>query len=331
MEQLDFLAIGDIVSEPFIQLIDAEIRCEHGQEDCMLCMRYGDKIPYDHAVFMPAVGNASNAAVSAARLGLKSGLRAYVGNDSYGTECLEVLKGENVDTTYMVTESGKKTNYHFVLWYKTDRTILVKHEEFSYEPPELEVSPKWIYLSSLADHSLPYHQALIELLKKHPDTKLAFNPGTFQMKMGIEALKEIYQRSELFVVNKEEAERILNLPPEQDIKDLLNGIHALGPKIVALTDGTKGAYASDGNEMLFVPMYPDQAPPFERTGAGDAFASSVASALAIGKPLHEALLWGPINSMCVVQKVGAREGLITRDTLEMYLARAPESYKVTPL
>lgn len=331
MEPLDFLAIGDIVSEPFIRLKEARVVCEHGDEDCQLCMRYGDKIPYDYFVFIPGVGNASNAAVAAARLGLSSGLRAYVGDDSYGTECLDVLAKEKVDTTYMVREPGKKTNYHFVLWYESDRTILVKHEEFTYTAPELAQSPKWIYLSSLAEHSLPYHQALVELLAKHPDTKLTFNPGTFQMNMGVEALKGLYERTEFFSVNKEEAERILKLEPGQDIKTLLAGIHDLGPRIVAITDGTKGAYAFDGTEMLCVPMYPDQEPPFERTGAGDAFTSSVSAALALGKPLHEALLWGPVNSMSVVQKVGAREGLLTREEVETYLRNAPESYKVTPL
>lgn len=333
MEPLTFLAIGDIVSEPFIRLKEAQIVCEHGDKDCQLCMRYGDKIPYDHFVFIPAVGNASNAAVAAARLGLPTGLRAYVGDDSYGTECLQVLGEQGVDTRYMVTEPGKKTNYHYVLWYKTDRTILVKHEEFSYTAPEFREgqAPAWIYISSLADHSLPYHQALTELLAKHPEAKLTFNPGTFQMNMGVEAMKGLYERSELFVVNKEEAERILKLEQGQDIKVLLSGLRALGPKIIAITDGTEGAYAYDGTEMLFVPMYPDQDPPFERTGAGDAFASTVSAALALGKPLHEALLWGPINSMSVVQKVGAREGLLTREQLEAYLKSAPESYKVTSL
>ncbi len=328
---LDFLAIGDIVTEPFIKLSDAEIVCEHGEENCKLCMRYGDKNPYEEAIPMPAVGNSANAAVAAARLGLSSGLRAYVGDDALGKECLASLEKDGVDTTYMVTEPGMQTNHHFVLWFKTDRTILVKHEEYPYTAPELKTSPKWIYLSSLAEHSLPYHQALIELLAKHPETKLAFNPGTFQMKMGIDAIKGLYERTEFFSVNKEEAERILGLEAGQEFPVLLDGLHALGPKLVAVTDGTHGAYASDGTNKYFVPMYPDQDPPFERTGAGDAFTSSVTSALAIGKSFEEALLWGPINSMSVVQQVGAQRGLLTRAQLDEYLAKAPESYKLQPL
>lgn len=327
--QLDFLAIGDIVTEPFIRLKEARVNCRIDDEACEISMRWGDKIPYEYAVYMPAVGNASNAAVSAARLGLQSALRAYVGDDRYGPECLEVLKKEGVITDYMVTEPGKNTNYHYVLWFESERTILVKHEEFSYTVPTLDASPRWMYCSSLAANSLPYHHALVELLKQHPDTKLAFQPGTFQMKLGHEALKDMYERTELFFCNKEEAERILGLPAGQNVKVLLEGVRSLGPKIAIITDGRNGAYSFDGEKMWFVPMYPDDREPFERTGAGDAFASTVTAALALGKPLEEALLWGPINSMSVVQDVGAQRGLLTRAQVEEYIRKAPESYALS--
>ena len=78
-------------------------------------------------------------------------------------------------------------------------------------------------------------------------------------------------------------------------------------------------------------MYPDSRAPFERTGAGDAFASTVAAALALGKPFQEALLWAPINAMSVVQEVGAQKGLLRREKLEEYLKAAPADYKLTSL
>lgn len=327
MEPLDFLAVGDIVTEPFIRLQDAEVYEKNGVQ--MIGMRFGDKIPYESSTPMPAVGNASNAAVCAARLGLASALRSYVGDDDHGKECLVRLTEEKVQTEYMVTESGKKTNHHYVLWYGNERTILVKHEDFSYEVPTLGHTPKWLYLSSLAANSLPYHHALAEMLGIYPDIQLAFQPGTFQMSLGAEALAPLYARTTFFVCNVEEAGRILNTPEERDIKVLIAGIAALGPKIVAITDGTNGAYAYDGSRFMRVPMYPDERGPFERTGAGDAFASTIVSALALGLPLEEALLWGPVNSMSVVQDVGAQRGLLTRAALENFLEKAPAEYTIT--
>lgn len=328
---IDFLAIGDIVSEPFIRLQDAHVNCNIKTDTCEICMRFGDKIPYESATFVAAVGNASNAAVAAARLGVSSSLRAYVGDDRYGPECLEVLTKEGVDTTYMMTEPGKASNYHFVLWFESERTILVKHEDFTYSMPELPEAPKWIYLSSLASNSLPYHKEIEAYLKKHPETKFAFQPGTFQMKLGYEELKGLYERSDLFFCNKEEAHRILGIETPLEMKELLEKMRALGPKTVVITDGRNGAFAYDGTRKLFVPMYPDKREPYERTGAGDAFASTVATALSLGRPIDEALLWGPINSMSVVQEIGAQKGLLSREALLVYLHEAPDSYKVEEL
>jgi ribokinase len=76
-----------------------------------------------------------------------------------------------------------------------------------------------------------------------------------------------------------------------------------------------------------MPLYPDPAPPVDRTGAGDAFASTFVAALAKGLSLEDALRWGPVNSMSVVQKVGAQAGLLTEKELHSYLQHAPEHYK----
>jgi sugar/nucleoside kinase (ribokinase family) len=104
-------------------------------------------------------------------------------------------------------------------------------------------------------------------------------------------------------------------------------LHALGPKIVLITDGPKGAYMLDGEHFYFMPIYPDPKPPYERTGCGDSFAATFVSALEMGKSPLEALVWAPVNPMSVVQYVGAQEGLLTREQMEWWLHRAPEEYK----
>lgn len=317
----DFVAIGDTVTDAFIRLTDASV----DKERSLLCMRFADKIPYESVTVVPAVGNSANAAVSAARLGLRTAFVTNIGADDWGEECLAALTAERIDTRFIKAHKGQKTNYHYVLWYHDERTILVKHEEYEYALPDIG-SPKWIYLSSAGGNSLPFHSRIEEYLAKHPDIKLAFQPGTYQMKFGKEALTGIYRRSDIFFCNKEEAQRILETK-EEDIKTLLGMMRGIGPKIAIITDGKRGAYAHDGTDYWRMPPYPDPKPPVDRTGAGDSFSSTVAVALAFGKELPEALRWGPINSMSVVQYVGAREGLLTREKIEEYLARAPEDYK----
>lgn len=322
---LDFVAIGDIVTDAFIELEDAWIETDNPEKSKELCMNFGDKLPYKKVDVIPAVGNSPNAATSAHRLGLKTALVTDFGDDKYGDEMMDQIKKEGLDTRFINVHKGMGSNYHFVLRLKAERTILVKHYEYEYKLPDLG-SPKWIYLSSLAENSLPFHEEIADYLEKHPETKLAFQPGTFQMKLGSEKLSRLYKVSELFFCNKEEAQRILD-SKEQDIKKLLEAMHALGPKIVVITDGPEGAYVYDGKDVWHGPMYPDPAPPVDRTGAGDSFASTFTSALALGESLETALAWGPINSMSVVQDVGAQRGLLTREKLEEYLRNAPEDYK----
>lgn len=329
MKEIDFLAIGDIVTDAFIELQDAQVHCNIDNENCMISMRFGDKIPYKDVTVVTAVGNSPNASVSTARLGLQSAVMTHVGNDDFGKECIDALNQRGVITDFITVEDGKKTNYHYVLSFNAERTILIKHEEFTYDLKQQigDTIPKWVYFSSVGENSMDYHHDIARWIKEN-NIKLAFQPGTFQISLGSEKLRDIYAVSEIFFCNVEEAQKILG-STSRDVKELLLKMHTLGPKIVCITDGPAGAYAYDSynDTYWFHPIYPDPKPPVERTGAGDSFSSTFTVAVALGKTVPEALSWGPINSMNVVQHIGAQAGLLTREKLEEYLANAPEYYK----
>ena len=331
---LDIIAIGDITTDAFIRLKEAAVHCKINTSDCEICMPFGDKIPFEYVKVVKAVGNAANAAVSAARLGLRSALVANLGADQNGKDCLAELERNKVVTSFVKVNKDKPSNYHFVLWYDVDRTILVNHVDYDYRLPDAfgprpskGLPPKWIYLTSLGGNTFPYHMAIADYLEAHPSVKMLFQPGTFQMELGVEELKRIYARTDVFVVNVEEAQRILKTQ-SRDIKVLLKTLGGYGPKIVIITDNTNGAYMFDGERYYSVPMYPDPRPAFERTGCGDAFASTFMSAMCMGKSPLEALIWAPVNPMSVAQFIGAQEGLLPLDQLEWWLRQAPPEYKV---
>lgn len=325
-KNIDFLAIGDITTDAFIRLKEAKVHCEIDTNNCEISMKFADKVPFEYVKVVKAVGNSANASVAVARLGINTAFMTQIGDDQNGRDCLEVMKSEKIDSRYIKTHKGKPTNYHFVLWYEAERTILINHIEYDYKLPTIKRAPKWVYLSSLASNSKSFHSEITKYLLDNPEVKLAFQPGTFQMKLGINELKDIYRRSEVFVCNVEEAQRILHTD-SKDIKTLLAEMHANGPKLVLITDGPKGAYMLDGDHFYFMPIYPDPKPPLERTGCGDSFASTFVSALILGKTPLEALMWAPINPMSVVQYVGAQEGLLDQHHIEWLLANAPEDYK----
>jgi ribokinase len=322
------MAVGDILIDAFITLQDARVSCDIDDANCRISMRWGDKIPYKELTVIPAVGNGPNASVSFSRLGLESYALTHIGNDKHGQECLDALKDNNVKTDYVITQDDKKTNYHFVLSYEAERTILIKHESFNYNLSDHvgNFTPDWIYFTSVAENSLPYHADIAKWVKDK-NIKMSFQPGTFQIKLGSETLKDIYEATEIFFCNVEEAQRILKTD-SRELPELLQAMRELGPNVVCITDGPKGAYAYDGEKMVMVPMYPDPKPPVERTGAGDSFSSAFTAYIAQGYSLEDALLRAPINSMNVVQHIGAQEGLLTADKIEEWLAKAPADYKV---
>jgi sugar/nucleoside kinase (ribokinase family) len=331
-KQLDIISIGDVVTDDFIELEKNQARVyedEHGTKT--LAMEFGTKLPFAGRQVVEAVGNASNAAVAFTRMKLATGFVANVGDDQYGRDIIAALHERGVDTRFVKVNRDKGSNYHFVLRYDSERTILIKHEEYDYQWPQIHGRdvPAWMYFSSISEHATPFHDQVSDWLDQNPEVKLAFQPGTFQMEVGVERLKRIYERSEVLVLNREEAV-LVGGGNHENVHDLIDKLHALGPKIVVVTDGPAGAYASDGSERWKMPLYPDPAPPVDRTGAGDAFASTFVGQLAKGNTVEGALQWAPINSMSVVQHTGAQAGLLDEKHLEEYLKNAPDWYKPTP-
>lgn len=328
MSQIDVLCVGDVVTDAFIKLRDDRAETYDTDKGPVLAMPFGMKVPFDHSEVLAAVGNSANASVNFAKLGLKTGFVSNVGGDAAGREIILTLQKAHVDTRYIHINPDKVSNYHYVLWYKDERTILVKHEEYEYHWPHLRPreTPKWVYFSSIAENALEFHDDLVEWLNENPEVKLAFQPGTFQMQAGTDRLKHVYERSELVAVNREEAAFVTGGNID-DIHDLFNRLHELGPRVVLISDGPKGSYASDGENRFKMPIYPDPAPPVERTGAGDAFTSTFVASIIKGNTVDGALQWAPISSMNVVQHVGARKGLLDERELAALLQKAPEWYK----
>ncbi len=321
----DFIGLGDITTDNFIELKDVDILNKNKTKE--LCFRFGEKIAYEDSIEVPAVGNSANAAVSASRLGLDSALVAGIGDDFNGQVCTSHLQKEQVGTDFLRVHKDLPTNYHIVLRFGAERTILVKQHPYNYQIPKFEEDPDWFYFSSIGEHALDFHSEVAKFVSGRK-TKLAFQPGTFQIKLGYERLKELYEVVDIFFCNKEEAQYILE-NDSNDMKELLRQMHLRGPKIAVITDGPNGAFAYDGRRFYSLPMYPDIAPPVDRTGAGDSFSSTTVAYLAKGYPVEEAMLRGPVNSMSVVQYIGAQKGLLNEQALEAYLKSAPDDYKVS--
>ncbi len=329
--QPTILMIGDIFTDAFIELDDSSARVDTDEDGSKrLSLPFGTKPPYKGVEVVNSVGPSPNAAVSTARLGVKTSLMAWLGDDQTAGESLAYLANESIDSTLVSQKSDTKSNYYYVLRLGAERTILVKNESYDYSWIAPEQAPDWVYLSLISDASWQLHEDLVAYLDANPTTKLVFQPGTFHFKWGTEKLKPIYQHAHLVVINREEAVDITG-GSYDDVPGLMDMLHELGPKVVVVTDGPNGSYASYDDKKVIIPNYPDPASPLDRTGAGDAFASTITAALALGKSVEEALTWAPVNSASVVQQLGAQAGLLRQDELNEWLSRAPEDYHTRDL
>lgn len=329
MSHYDIFTIGDVTTDAFIKLNDDDAKVLPGKDGMKwLAMPFATKLPFDFSDIVPAAGNAGNASIAFARLGLKSALVSNVGADAQGREIIAALEANDVHTDFVRINRGKVSNYNYVLWYKEERTILIKHEEYDYHLPRFSRRdiPRWVYFSSISKNALEYHDDVIEWLDDNPAVHLAFQPGTFQLRAGVRRMRHVYERASILLLNREEAAFVTGGDVD-DIHGLFDKLHNLGPQVIVITDGPKGAYASDGMKRVFMPPYPDPKPPHERTGAGDAFSAAFVAAAVKGFSLEEAMRWSPINSMSVVQHTGSHEGLLTERQIMELLHKAPKNYQ----
>lgn len=326
MDQFDLISVGDASLDVFLRPMESDVLCQIDTKECLICFSYGDKVPVKSLHFSVG-GNAANNSVGTTRLGVKTMIVLTVGDDDVGNQIIEKLKTEGVDMTYVIQQPETSSNYSTVIDYSGERTIFVYHAPRSYEfPVQLPITP-WVYLTSMGESFRPFYNHFSDWLAGNSGIKLAFNPGTWQLRGGVETLSPILKRTEVIFVNREEAEGLTGFEhtegkPEKD-RDLLIALSALGPKISIITDGGNGSYAYDGKRFLKAGILPIDA--FQRTGAGDAFGSGCLAGIIKGKTLEESLLWGTANSASVIGYPGPQKGLLREEEMQEWIERCRSS------
>src|SRR4030042_5790145 len=200
MENFDLLSIGDATIDTFMTPIESETLCRMDTKECLIAFSYGDKIPVKNLEFSIG-GNAANNAVGTKRLGVNTAIVLTLGQDSVGEMTVSRLKNEGIDPTYIIQQPGTTSNYSTIINYSGERTIFVYHAPRSYEfPVKLPVAP-WVYLTSIGENFKPFYTHMVEWLKKNPNVKMGFNPGSWQLRAGVSQFQDILSLSHIVFVN----------------------------------------------------------------------------------------------------------------------------------
>ena len=317
----DVISLGTATLDVFLRSPGLEVDEKSGEKD--ICVRYGAKIEVNE-IFFETGGGGTNTAVTFSRQGLKAACIVQIGGDFAGEKIIADLMNEGVETELLDIQKENFTDYSTILWAGDGgRTILVYRGKTRLEKTGVfwdKLQTNWFYISSLEGNL----EIVKEIISKFPDSRIAWNPGGRELSQK-EELLPMLNNVTVLNINKEEMEQLLGKTGE--IGELLVEAQKLPCLYIVITDDQRGAYLwSKEEKAWFHSGIFEDSPRVETTGAGDSFASTFTSAIALGKKIPEALSWGPVNSMSVVQQIGAQKGLLFRDKLEMHLKNAPKSF-----
>jgi len=300
----DVISVGGAAIDTFVTSSSPDILVK----DKQVTLPIGGKILLDFA--KNDVGGAGvNTSISFSRLGLRAGFLGKLGNDSAAQTIQLRLKQEGVDV--LETAHSGKTGFSFILsGLNHDRTIFAYKGSSSLlssqDVPWKKIDSKWIYLGSLLGEGWKTEEKIAWFASKKK-IKLLFNPSLYVAHQGAKKLKEVLDACEIIVLNKEEAQALLN--SKGTLPQLLKGLHKHVP-LAVITDGPRGAHAYDGAKAYYAPAHHLKV--LDPTGAGDAFASGFLAAIIFGENIPTALRWGIAQAESILQKFGATNELLTK-------------------
>lgn len=307
-DEIKVLSIGAAVQDVYLQGQIFEPKKEHREfvEEFVL----GSKNGLEGVTFSTG-GGATNAAVTFARQGLHSMYMGKIGHDVAGKAILDDLHNDTVDTSLVGYSKTVGSGYSCILLAPSgERTIMSYRGASTHYEIDLDdfngSHPDWIYLTSL-DGNFEVIDTIFSYAEQN-NIKIAMNPGKKELEAK-EHLKKLIPKLTILSMNKEEMQQIYKGETLEDLVRLASkDVH-----YVIVTDGPKGAVATDRWHIVKAGMYED-VPVIDRTGAGDAFSSGFTAMVAAGESLEQAVTYASANSTSVVATIGAKAGILRQDS-----------------
>lgn len=258
-------------------------------------------------------GKGSNQAVAAARCGASVRLVSRIGDDPFGAMARDLWQGEGIDTAHVGT-GGAATGAAFI--YVEPGTganaIIVESGAAGLLSPGDVEGAEAAFLGAdvfLTQLEQPLDAALrgLEIARRH-GLRTILNPAPAT------ALPDAaWPLSDVITPNETEAQALTGIPVEDEAGARAAGQALLdrGVGCAVLTLGARGVLVCEPAGATAIPAF-DAGPAIDTTGAGDAFAGALASALAEGRPILEAARFGCAVAGVSVTRPGAASAMPRR-------------------
>ena len=277
-----------------------------------------------HRVALSPGGKAGNQAAQAALNGARTFLVGRVGRDAFGDRLRAALARTGVDTTYLTVDSQEATGVSPVLTGADGEyaSIIVSGAGQRLESTDIDAARDAFAQSAvlLLQCEIPLRiSAQAARLARSLGGRVIFNASPAPA--GAEAISDaLWSVVDVLLVNGVEAERLSGMSVADVPAAMIAGEELrrqFGMPTVIVTLGGHGVVAHGEYGARHLPAWPVQV--VETIGAGDAFAGVLASELARGRHLDEALPLANAAGALAVTRSGAHDALPTGAQIRAFL------------
>ncbi len=264
-------------------------------------------------------GKGSNQAIQAARLGADVELITCVGRDTFGDEALALYASEGVGNSHLV-RSDRNTGVGFIVLDASGQNIIILDMGANHEltVADVEAARARIERSGafLTQFEVPVECALTGLrIARAAGVPAILNPAP-----GRSLPREVLADVDILTPNQSELRILLGLDADDPADDLVlcRELLAAGVGAVVMTRGEQGALIVERSEVTAIPSRPVTV--VDSTGAGDAFNGTLATSLASGSTLEDAVVRAVAAGALACLRLGVVPGLPTAAALDASVA-----------
>jgi len=231
-----------------------------------------------------AGGTVANLCAAAGKLGLKTLFIGKIGNDDLGKAIRKKVEDSNVDMSGCSVDDDAFTTLTFVTLNNGERSFSFSRKnaaDINLRPEEVPedkaLNSKILHFSGMCLTDEPVKGTTLNLVKKAREKgiliTLDVNYRESLWKSSEEAVEVLRDSITLVDIYKSSEEEATLLTGETDLVKAAEKLSALGPKLVIISCGPKGAFYYHDGVTGQLNTYDTK--PVDTTGAGDCFMASV--------------------------------------------------------
>lgn len=269
-----------------------------------------------------AGGKGANQAVAAARLGAKVTLVARIGRDDLGDRALAGLQREHINVDHVSRDREARSGVALI-------TVADDGENSITVAPGANASMKPVHVRRAHRAFSGCGPLLVQLetpidtvtaaveLARRSGMPVILNPAPAQR-----LPESLLRKVSILTPNETEAELLTGIRVADDASaaQAAEALRASGIATVIITMGARGAFVVTADGARLVPGF--KVKTLDTTAAGDVFNAALATALAEGKLLQDAVIFANAAAALSVTRAGAQPSAPRRAEVERLLKSA---------